>query len=60
MLCLSKDRDYVVLLAITEKAWSNGRLVEIAQAALNDTLDLTMFDKKFIKKYLEVNNESCN
>jgi len=41
----------IVLQAIVERAWSNSRLVELADGVLSGDLKLDCLDEKFIKKY---------
>jgi|DEB0MinimDraft_6_1074348.scaffolds.fasta_scaffold06487_11 hypothetical protein len=41
----------IVLQAMAERAWSNSKLVELAEGALAGNLKLECLDEKFIKKY---------
>lgn len=41
----------IIFQAIVERAWANGRLTELAEAALEDELRLDLLDGKFVKKY---------
>ena len=45
------DTKDIILQAIVERAWSNGRLTELAEAVLAGNLKLDLLDDKFVKKY---------